>query len=264
MAPYGGQPGYGPQGGYGQPGYGPQGGYGQPGQTPPGSAATVDVGAAFSWSWTKLWQNGTTLVGGSALFAVAVTVVYGLFYGIYYILMLLTASSSSPDGASAGVLLVGLVGYVLMWAVIAFMYYIYLAGLIRSTLAISAGEKPALGSMFSLKDSGRILGTALLTSLIIGVGMLLLYLPGIVAAFFLMFSVKFAVDKQLGPIDAMKASFNLVKANVGSVILVWLVAGVASSVGTLACGVGVLVTVPLALLLQTYAYRRLTNAYIAP
>ena len=62
--------------------------------------------------------------------------------------------------------------------------------------------------------------TALIVSAAIFVGTLLCFLPGIAAAFFLSFSIYFVIDKQMEPVAAVTASFNLVKDNLGEV-LVW-------------------------------------------
>ena len=72
------------------------------------------------------------------------------------------------------------------------------------------------------------------------------------------------IDRNLSPIDSLKASIEIVKANVGQVILVWLVAGLIAAAGILACGVGVLVSGPVASLMLVYTYRRLSGGQVAP
>jgi hypothetical protein len=57
------------------------------------------------------------------------------------------------------------------------------------------------------------IGLALLSVLAIGVGLVLFIIPGLVLAFFLTFSAFILVDKKLGIIESMKASFELVKVN---------------------------------------------------
>ena len=42
-------------------------------------------------------------------------------------------------------------------------------------------------------------------------------------------------------------------------ILIWLLAGVIAVVGALACGIGLIVSIPVASLFLVYAYRKLTN-----
>jgi len=68
----------------------------------------------------------------------------------------------------------------------------------------------------------------------------------------------------LAPIDALKASFSTVRAHVGETLLSFLVQGLLVVAGLFACGVGILATGPIALLIQVYTYRRLSGGPIAP
>ncbi|HEY2172394.1 MAG TPA: hypothetical protein VGH85_01140, partial [Mycobacteriales bacterium] len=61
-----------------------------------------------------------------------------------------------------------------------------------------------------------------------------------------------------------RASFSTVRAHAGETLLSFLVQGLLVAVGFLACGVGILVTGPIALLIQVYTYRRLSGGPVAP
>ena len=71
------------------------------------------------------------------------------------------------------------------------------------------------------------------------------------------------LDRNLSAIDSIKASYEIVKANFVQVLLVWLVIAVITTVGAVLCGVGLLVAVPVAVLLEVYAYRRLSGGQVA-
>jgi uncharacterized membrane protein len=92
----------------------------------------------------------------------------------------------------------------------------------------------------------------------------LCYLPGLVVALFTMFTTFVLIDKNLAPIDAIKASIDIVKANFVQVLLVWLLFGVITTVGSLLCGIGLIVAVPVATLFLVYAYRKLSGGQVAP
>jgi len=79
-----------------------------------------------------------------------------------------------------------------------------------------------------------------------------------------LFTIAFATDHGLSPIDALKASFTTVRSDIGSTLLSFLVQGLLVLAGFLVCGVGILVGGPLALLVQVYTYRRLSGGPIAP
>jgi uncharacterized membrane protein len=85
-----------------------------------------------------------------------------------------------------------------------------------------------------------------------------------VFTFFALFTIAFATDHGLSPIDALKASFTTVRSDIGSTLLSFLVQGLLVLAGFFACGVGILVGGPLALLVQVYTYRRLSGGPIAP
>jgi uncharacterized membrane protein len=71
------------------------------------------------------------------------------------------------------------------------------------------------------------------------------------------------LDRNLPPIDSVKASFDVAKSNFGQVLLTWLVIVLLVIVGALVCGVGLLVALPLVALVEVYAWRRLTGGQIA-
>ena len=64
--------------------------------------------------------------------------------------------------------------------------------------------------------------------------------------------------------DAIKASFDTVKKNLGPSILAFLIAAVIMAVGSFVCGIGIIVALPVAELFLEYAYRTLTGGQVAP
>ena len=91
------------------------------------------------------------------------------------------------------------------------------------------------------------------------IGIFLCIIPGLIASIMLMFTVVALLDRNLSPVDAVKSSFDLSKANFGNVILAWLVLIVTFIVGALLCGVGLLVAAPVATLILVYTYRILSG-----
>jgi uncharacterized membrane protein len=89
------------------------------------------------------------------------------------------------------------------------------------------------------------------------------FILGIAVAIFTLFTTVAIVDRGLSPIDGIKTSIDIAKANFVQVLLTWLLAAVIATVGVLACGVGLLVSVPVSVLYVVYAYRRLTGGQIA-
>jgi uncharacterized membrane protein len=98
----------------------------------------------------------------------------------------------------------------------------------------------------------------------VSIGYVLCVLPGLAVAIFTIFTTILIVERNLAPIDAIKASIDIVKANFVQVLLVWLIFGVITTVGSLLCGIGLIVAVPVATLFLVYAYRKLSGGQVAP
>ena len=83
----------------------------------------------------------------------------------------------------------------------------------------------------------RNIVSVILSSLIVGVltaiGVLLCILPGLLVSIFAMFSTVAIVDRNLSPIDGIKASFAIARQNFGQVLLAWLTAAAIMLVGAL-------------------------------
>lgn len=62
----------------------------------------------------------------------------------------------------------------------------------------------------------------------------------------------------------MKSSFSTVSSNFANALLAWLVQVAAVVVGTVLCGVGLLVGGPVAALVLTYSYRKLSGSQVVP
>lgn len=65
---------------------------------------------------------------------------------------------------------------------------------------------------------GRLAVAFIVVGLIVGAGLLLLFIPGIIAAFLLGFTFYFIVDKDMGLADAMRSSYELAKNNVANIL----------------------------------------------
>lgn len=138
------------------------------------------------------------------------------------------------------------------------------AALYKGALLIVDGHQPSLGDMILGWDKLKMFGTVILVALITIVGVLLCVLPGIIAAFLLMFAPLLAVDNQGGSItDPLKRSFEMVKNNVGQLILLVILCFFVTILGFLACCVGLLAAVPTITIAQAYSVRRLEGRPVA-
>jgi len=85
-----------------------------------------------------------------------------------------------------------------------------------------------------------------------------LVLPGVVVAFVWAYALWFVALRNLAPTEALRASFRLARAHVGPVLLLLLAAAALNFLGAVVV-VGVLVTLPLALILLTLGFAALAG-----
>ena len=138
------------------------------------------------------------------------------------------------------------------------------AGLIKNALNVADGRPASINQVFTWAVKPQVIGTAALIALITFVGTLLCYLPGLIAAFLLNWSMFYVVDKNLSPVDAIKASFSFTTGHLGATVVFYLLGVVAFIVGALLCLVGLLVAAPVVLIGAAYTFRRLLDEPVTP
>jgi hypothetical protein len=238
-----------PAAGYPPP---PQGSYppapGYPGAAP--GRARLDIGQALSYGWNGFTKN----ISAVLLIVVAVVLVnvglnaLGLAFDNEFVTFLLS-----------------IIGFVVS--------LIITVGLIRAALSITDGDKPTLGEVFSgdrvvpYAIASIVLGAAFAVINIVGAITIILLPVTLIATAVLAFFVQFfgyaIVDERAGAFDGISRSFNLVKENLGEILLLWVVALGINILGALLCGIGLLVTIPLTAIAWAYAWRTLTGGRVA-
>jgi uncharacterized membrane protein len=257
-----------PGGGYGPPpgGYGPPpgGGYGPPQGGQPGygyGPPSVGVGDAFNYGWLKFQQNvGPIVLAALAYFAAFIVI--AVLWNVLFVSALAfgTDETGTPNGAGfAGLLVSG----ALMALAASLLAFLVQAGITRGALAITYGRRLEIATMFRVDGLGQVILASILIAIASAIGFLLCYVPGLIVAFFTQFTVHFIIDKRLSAVDAIKASFGFVNRNLGTIVVFYLASLVAYFVGTLLCGVGLLVAVPVVIIAQAFLYRRLQGEPVA-
>ena len=200
------------------------------------------------------------------MYAVIAGVLFGIVYGIAMALAPDAdyesydggfSYSASLGGASLAVLVLG--GLVLL-VVVGAIQSAYLAGL----LDIANGQPVTAGSFFKPRNVGSVVIAAVIVGILTAIGNFLCVIPGLIVGILTIYTTVAIVDRNLKPIDGIKASFELAKANFVQVLLTWLLVIVIMAVGALVCGIGLLVAIPVASLFLVYSWRRLTGGPIAP
>jgi uncharacterized membrane protein len=132
----------------------------------------------------------------------------------------------------------------------------FMGGIYRMAVNQVRGQAVSVGDMFSATDVfPAVLIASILTNIAIMIGLLLCIIPGLFVAGALMFTLPLIVDRRLSAIDAMSTSFNTLKGQAFSAFTFALVVGLVILAGALACGLGVLVTMPIGLVAVALLYR---------
>ena len=87
-------------------------------------------------------------------------------------------------------------------------------GLLRAALRTSSGEVPSMADLTTGHNAGAYIAHGVVVGLLTWIGLVLCILPGLAAAFFLIFAATHSLDKGAGVGDSLRWSFEAVKTNV--------------------------------------------------
>lgn len=136
------------------------------------------------------------------------------------------------------------------------------AGMVAMTLKALRGETPEISDIsegFVSKPFGLI-GAALINGVGVTIGSYLCYFPGFIIGGLWLLTVPMMLDKKLGTIAALKESFKWMQPHwMMSAVLFFLISLV-SGLGALACGVGILVSMPMYFAVTAIVYEDLRKA----
>jgi uncharacterized membrane protein len=144
----------------------------------------------------------------------------------------------------------------LVLAVSAFFH----VGLIRMWLQIARGEEARFNVLFTGRDRFLpMLGCTVLMGLAIGLGLLLFVVPGVIVLVGCCLAPLYVVDRGLGPVEALSASWRVTRGHWAELFLLFLVMFGLALLGLCMCCVGALATYPLAALAFAVAFTRITG-----
>lgn len=201
----------------------------------------ISIGAALRFGWKVATSN--------ILFFIGVMI-------LSFILTLIPRMIQVLIGDESFLLLFVWLAYIFIDAVVAM-------GIISVCLKFVDHQQGTFDDYFSpIHLFTKYLPGSILYGLIAMVGFLLLVIPGIIWLIKFGFFGYLIVDKQLGPIEALKGSSRITKGFKIDIFLLGLVIIGINALGALALGVGLLITLPISGLAFAHVYRSLeTRAY---
>jgi uncharacterized membrane protein len=238
--------------------------YGAPTPQPYGAPQPAwDLGTAIGWAWAKFQQN-LVMMAGAAIFVVGLGVVdvvgQIVIGGLTNSNQLVCDSSGYPCHLTGGTsFIVSLLLSLILAVVITLLAQILMAGLVRGALRVTNGGQFELSDLLPMDKLANILVTSLIVAGATFVGFIFCIVPGIIVGFLLSYSMYFVMDKDMAPMDAVRASWELTTKNLGSTVVWYIVGGLIAVAGLIACLIGVIATIPIYLLGTAYTYKKLTG-----
>ena len=196
---------------------------------------SIEEAIKFGWVVTK----------NNLAFFIGLLIVWKLLVWVPHIIMLIVADINP------------IIGWILFFADLALTLLLAM-GLVKISLNFCDNKK---GKFSDLLSQYRLLPKYLLAfivfHLIISVGFILLIIPGIFLMIKLWFWDYFIIDKKMGPIEALKKSWNITNGHVLRLFLFFAIIIGINMLGAFALLVGLFITFPVTMVATAFVYRKL-------
>jgi len=240
------------------------------GAAPPAPGGYSPV-AALQYGWAKFTKSPATLLVPALLVLVVLIVLdvivqiilRGALLGTHDCTKTILGTTIHNAQCGPGFFTTVLVG-ALGGLVASFVGQLLGAGLIKSALNVVDGREVNAGDVFGYATKPNVVATAAIVAGATFVGTLLCYVPGLIVGFLTLFAMFFVVDKDMAPMDAIRASVSLITSRLGETILFYVLGIIVIIVGAILCLVGLLAAVPVVLAGAAYTFRVLNNEPVTP
>lgn len=147
--------------------------------------------------------------------------------------------------------------YFLLYIVLFVINLVIGIGVTKIALEFVDGKKPKFTDLFYLRPAVNYFIASFIQGIITVIGFILLIIPGIIFSIRLSYVSYLIVDKNFGPIEAIKTSWKITKGNIWNLFFFGILLGLINILGLLCLIIGLFVTVPLTMLATAFVYRKL-------
>lgn len=204
---------------------------------------TFSAQAMIGYGWDAFKKRKQFFVGVAALW----------FLIQFAVSMVADQFPQAPEDGAAlwllGMLISGAISAVVNMGLIAF-----------SLKAHDAPEDAMAALLWHPHPFWKYVGASIMQSIIVLVGLVLLIVPGVIAALALSFTTFLVIDRELAPLDALRESARITKGHRLELLFLFIGLLLINVLGVLALLVGLLVSVPVSYLAAAHAYRTLATA----
>ena len=177
-------------------------------------------------------------------------VLAGLFIGYFILTMIISLFGMPAQGSLVGKIIVNLISLVFSC--------VFILGYIKNLFQTLDGEEPQFSAYG--QQSRKIITyfiANLLFGIAVGIGTILLVIPGIYLYLRLQFFSMFIVEEDCGIIESLQKSWEITQGQIMPLLLLWLVMIGLIILGCILFFIGLFITIPLIYMMQCYAFRKL-------
>ena len=197
----------------------------------------ADIGKALSWAFDSFRNNAVSFLALAAV--------------VFVVELLSQVSVRFANGGllNAMLVLTLTIGFLLLseFATI---------GVRRAALRTTQGHEPGFQDMLTTQYLGRYVVFSLAFIGLLILGFALCILPAFFVIFFLQLGPYYVLDKGMGATDAIRASFESIRTNIGPAAIMTILNVVALLLGSLFFGVATLIALPFVSLFTAHLYRQ--------
>jgi uncharacterized membrane protein len=158
-------------------------------------------------------------------------------------------------------LLIGIVGGVTAGVLTGPM----MVGYMRMIKREDEGHKPEIADVFKgFDDFVPALLAVLMSSIIVAIGFMLCVIPGLLIMALVPTAAYLVAVGESDGINAIRRAFEAVKANLVSAFFCALVLGIVGSIGSILCGIGIILTLPIGFIGSYHMAKQLTDGGPTP
>lgn len=194
--------------------------------------ADLDIVALFKQGFETVTRFPILILPPLAFWVLLVLVMIFVWGGTVGLGAVAGGAMGGSGGAAAGGALGFVVGGLLFMMAATFLSLLASGVVVLMANDALAGREPSIGGAIGgvVARAGDVILASFLVSVIVGIGIMVLVVPGLIAAFLLLFTLPAVLLDAQGAVNGLKRSFGLVKANVGAV-LGFVVGAILAAVG---------------------------------
>lgn len=212
---------------------------------------TFSIGACIKFGWETFWKRpGIFIKAAVLLFLISL-----VFNVVQSLLDLLLESQNSTT-----LIIGGIASFVVALVSIYVSIIINnMGGTVFMLKAHDSLSSVTLRDLWHPHPFWKYVFTSILATLAVLVGLVFLIVPGIIIGLAFTYALLLVLERNLGPIEAMKESARITRGNRWKLFLFGLVLIGVNLLGFLALLIGLFVSVPVSFLAALHAYRTLAQ-----